>query len=171
MTNLPIIAMAHVAFAIVMTTRLLLLDADADWDSTLARHSLDFADVAARVANKCEEADRVAAREGKRRRMLDDGSAALQKYSFKIRWIRQWYLSKLPQAQVEIPEGPEPVATTPARSETAFGGDGGVTWGDIQLDEGFWQNILALDGIYPQLYEDMAIDVPGLQDPAGASSL
>jgi hypothetical protein len=147
--HLPFTATAHIAFATVTTARLLLLGASTDWDPAAARRSFDFAEVVQRMADAYEASDHAAVEVGRRRRILDDGSSALLKYAFKVRWIRQWFLSRL-QAEQPLPaEGTVAgVSAGALTGETVAAEDpisGLDAWGDYQFDETIWQTILALD--------------------------
>ncbi|KAK0386078.1 hypothetical protein NLU13_5915 [Sarocladium strictum] len=102
------------AFAIVTVSRLLLLDDAPDWNTAVARRRLDFAGVLATMGDQIEEADREARASGHSQRFLEDGNGSASRYCFKVRWIRQWYLAKLPAEEraamaVSIDTAPEDI--------------------------------------------------------------
>lgn len=125
LTVLPVTVSGFLAFAIVTASRIMLLDSSPDWDPALARRHLDIADLLRRMSNVYEDADRVAQELGRRRRILDDNMSVFLKYSSKLRWIRQWYLSKIPQEpEVPVVEAPN--------------------WAvDYEFDESFWQELMS----------------------------
>ncbi|KAH6984751.1 hypothetical protein BKA56DRAFT_671225 [Ilyonectria sp. MPI-CAGE-AT-0026] len=125
LTVLPVTINGFLAFAIVTASRIMLLDSSPDWDPALARRHLDIADLLRRMSNEYEDADRVAQELGRRRRILDDNMSVFLKYSSKLRWIRQWYLSKIPQEpEVPVVEAPN--------------------WAvDFEFDENFWQELMS----------------------------
>lgn len=64
---------------------------------------------------------------------MEDGSSVFLKSSFKVRWIRQWYMSKIPQdEQREIEQAQ--VVLEPANPNWA---------GDFQFDDEFWADLMA----------------------------
>ena len=133
-STLPFLSSSFLAFSIVTTSRLLLLESTSDLDSTIARKKLDFADFAKRMSVAFEEADRMTIQMGRRRRVLDDGSGVFLKYSFKLKWIRQWYMSRIPQEQPPLAEAQDVDMPAP---------DYPVN--DVQFDENFWQELMSAD--------------------------
>lgn len=136
LATLPFTSTAMLAFAIVTTSRLIILDAFTDWDAALARKKLDFAELMRRLGEQFEEADQVV---GRRRRLLDDGTSVYLKYSSRMRWIRQWYLSRIPAEE-------QPVVTTGDLDGTGDGEDLGMgQWTDGQMDDTFWQELMSFE--------------------------
>jgi hypothetical protein len=95
----PFTGIGLAAFAIVTVSRLLLLDNSPDWNAAAARGRLDFAGALARMGDQIEAADRLARESGHSQRLLEDGDGSASRYCFKVRWIRQWYLAKLPEEE------------------------------------------------------------------------
>ena len=131
-------------YVVLNTARLLLGDVSADWDPALARQNLEFADILQRMAEMYEEADRAAMETGQRRRVLDDGNSTFLKYSFKIRWIRQWFLSKIPQEQQQLPTStsiPTPPLVDPTGSALEH-------LDNFQPDESLWLALMSSNGLH-----------------------
>ncbi|KAF7560936.1 hypothetical protein G7046_g3209 [Stylonectria norvegica] len=145
--TLPFTNSALLGFSVVTTTRLLLLESSPDWDSALARKKLDFAHIMKTMSEQFEETDRVAKDLNMRRRALDDGSAAFLKYSFKMRWISQWYLARQPPDQQQNQQ------SMAQQSVEAFPSTDFAQWGDFQFDESFWQELMSV-------YEADSLEVP-----------
>lgn len=87
--GLPTSVTGLLAFAIVTSSRLLLLEPSIDWQPAMARKKLDFADITKRLSDRFEDADTWAKEAGRRRRLLDGGGAQFCRLGFKLRWIRQ----------------------------------------------------------------------------------
>ncbi|KAH7143797.1 hypothetical protein EDB81DRAFT_507255 [Dactylonectria macrodidyma] len=128
---LPVTASGFIAFGIVTVSRIMLLDSAPDWDPALARRHLDVPGLLARMADAYERADGAARGLGRRRRILDDGGSVFLKYSFKLRWVRQWFLSRIVQQQPPLAE---------AETEAAPQPDWAV---DFEFDEDFWQELMS----------------------------
>lgn len=100
MPSIPLTGTGLMSYAIVTCSRLVFLEGCDDWRPAAAQKRLDYARVLERLADQYESADRWAQQAGRRRRLIeDDGGNAFCKFSFKLRWIRRWYLSRLPQDQ------------------------------------------------------------------------
>lgn len=134
----PFTVTGTMAFVIVTSSRLVLLESSTDWDPSLARKKLDFADLMQRMSDQFENADRVAKNTGRRRRIMDDDSSVFMKYAFKLRWIRQWYLSKKPQDEER------PVEAQPLNLATP-NVDMMSQWAEYQFDDNFWQDLMSSD--------------------------
>lgn len=162
--TLPFTSTGLIAFAVVTCSRLLLLDGSTDWDPVLARRRLDFAEVLVRMSARFDEADVAAKSSGMRRRVSDDGTGIYVLYSYKLRWIRQWYLARIPgegqqQQPAEANDGTPNVetATDPMLSQ----------WTDFQFDESFWQQLFAFDPTYQDAFmghTTQSETAPGMTD-------
>lgn len=133
---MPFTSTGVFAFVIVTTSRLVLLDSSNDWQSAIARKRLDFADIMARLANKFEEGDKYAEAHDRRQRVLDDGTNVFYKYAFKMRWVRKWYLSRVPQDQESLRETE---AFNTAVSDGEFN-----QIEDFLYDDGFWNDLISI---------------------------
>lgn len=134
--TLPFTASGLLAFAIVSLSRLMLLESATDWDPALARNRVDFANLMKKMSEQFDDVERVAKDLGRRTRVLDDGSSVYLKYSFKLRWIRHWYLVRAPQEQQPLAEAQGVTASVP---------DLGMDqWNDIEIDQNFWQELMAV---------------------------
>ncbi|KAF7555776.1 hypothetical protein G7Z17_g1910 [Cylindrodendrum hubeiense] len=122
---LPVTVSGFLAYSIVTTSRIMLLESSPDWDPALAWRQLDIADLLKRMSEQYEEADHVAKELGRRRRILDDDTSIFVKYSSKLRWIRQWYMSKIPQ-EPQMPLAEPPDWTV-----------------DFEFDDNFWQELMS----------------------------
>jgi hypothetical protein len=90
-----------------------------------------------RIADRFEAIDQTHQLVGRRRRVLADGSPAILKNAFKIRWVNRWYQSKLPQQSGPLAELGGGNASLPAPIQTP----------DFSFDEEFWRDFLASDGL------------------------
>ncbi|PTB64790.1 hypothetical protein BBK36DRAFT_1170469 [Trichoderma citrinoviride] len=143
--GLPTFVTGLLAFAIVTSSRLLVMEPSIDWQPAMARRKLDFADLTKRLGDRFEDADTWAKEAGRRRRLLDAGGAQFCRLSFKLRWIRQWYLSRVPQEQQQQ----QPEAQLPG--DIGGGGPGGAG-GETTLqdpDVVFWQEYEFEDALWP----------------------
>ncbi|CAG7562720.1 unnamed protein product [Fusarium equiseti] len=130
---LPITVSCVLAFGTVTASRLILADTSPDWDTKSARLHLQFQNVLQKLSDQFAQADQEAIRLNRRRRVMEDGSSVFLKSSFKVRWIRQWYMSKIPQdEQREIEQAQ--VVLEPANPNWA---------GDFQFDDEFWADLMA----------------------------
>ncbi|KAI1062868.1 hypothetical protein LB507_005664, partial [Fusarium sp. FIESC RH6] len=130
---LPITVSCVLAFGTVTASRLILADTSPDWDTKSARLHLQFQNVLQKLSDQFAQADEEAIRLNRRRRVMEDGSSVFLKSSFKVRWIRQWYMSKIPQdEQREIEQAQ--VVLEPANPNWA---------GDFQFDDEFWADLMA----------------------------
>ncbi|KAL7948591.1 hypothetical protein V8C42DRAFT_351640 [Trichoderma barbatum] len=135
--GLPTSVTGLLAFAIVTSSRLLLLDPSIDWQPTMARRKLDFADTMKRLSDRFEDADTWAKEAGRRRRLLDGGGAQFCRLSFKLRWIRQWYLSKIPQEQPVMAET-QPSGEPPLQDPDV------VFWQEYEFEDALWPDFMTM---------------------------
>ncbi|KAK3951534.1 hypothetical protein QBC32DRAFT_160940 [Pseudoneurospora amorphoporcata] len=93
---LPFNTYCHMTFALITATRLVILQ-DLDWNNKLAGESLDFAGITQRLSDRCDQADKVAVSEERRRKRkyVTDTLSVMSMHRDKLRWIRSWYLSKI----------------------------------------------------------------------------
>ncbi|UKZ56835.1 hypothetical protein TrVGV298_010679 [Trichoderma virens] len=134
--GLPTSVTGLLAFAIVTSSRLLLLDPSIDWQPTMARRKLDFADTMKRLSDRFEDADTWAKEAGRRRRLLDGGGAQFCRLSFKLRWIRQWYLSRIPQEQQVMAEAQPPGDPLPDPDA--------VFWQEYEFEDALWPDFMTM---------------------------
>ncbi|KAI5459741.1 hypothetical protein BGZ63DRAFT_388562 [Mariannaea sp. PMI_226] len=159
LSTFPVTAGGFGAFTVVTSARLLFLEGSPDWDPSIARRRLDLGDLLKRMSAHYEEAYHTAVNMGRRVRILDDGTTMFLKFSYKTRWIRHWYMGKIPAD--EQPSHPERTAPEQPQTDTAPGmtaaaaattEPGTVTepmpdWAtDVQFDESFWQEMLSFTG-------------------------
>ncbi|KAJ4265035.1 hypothetical protein NW762_005278 [Fusarium torreyae] len=135
---LPVTVSCVLAFVTVTASRLILTENAPDWDVTRARRRLQFQDLLRRVADLFELADEEAQRLNRRRRVMEDGSSVFLKSSFKVRWIRQWYLAKIPQEeQQEMPQSQTAV-------EPSMVLQNNPDWAsNFQFDDEFWADLMS----------------------------
>lgn len=129
---LPFVAMAYLFFALVTASRLLFLE-DPNWDLGLARKSLDLVSIATRLGDHYQTAELYIL--DRKKKFTDDQRSMLAVYRDKIRWVRRWYLSKLP--------GEAPLAMDPGSFLSLAG----------HFDAAFWETLLNLDGRMDLSYE------------------
>lgn len=131
--------MSSTAFTNVSMSRLMLMDSCPDWDSAFARSKYDYADGLRRLADLYEAADQVARDNGRRRRVFDDGGSAFLKFSSKMRWISQWYLSKMHPNDQHAPTGKD--ASLPSYAAS------GDQWSNMNMgfDENIWQDLMTFN--------------------------
>lgn len=133
---LPFTSTGILAFAIITTSRLMLLESSNDWESDFARRKFDFGDVMKRMSKQFEEGEKHSEALGRRQRLLDDGTSVFYKYVFKLRWIRQWYLARVPQTQAP-PTDLQPFSMPEP-------GEGLGEMVDFNFDEQFWQELMSV---------------------------
>jgi hypothetical protein len=135
---LPCTVTCVLAFATVTASRLIFAESSSDWDVKAARLRLQFQNVLQKLSDQFAQADEEAVKLNRRRRVMEDGSSVFLKSSFKIRWIRQWYLSKIPQdEQREIEQAQaalEPSTVLHSNPNWAA---------DFQFDDDFWADLMA----------------------------
>ncbi|KAG8668594.1 hypothetical protein FPOAC1_007977 [Fusarium poae] len=135
---LPCTVTCVLAFVTVTASRLIFAEASPDWDVKAARLRLQFQNVLQKLSDQFAQADEEAARLNRRRRVMEDGSSVFLKSSFKVRWIRQWYMSKIPQdEQREIEQAQaalEPSTVLQSNPNWAA---------DFQFDDDFWADLMA----------------------------
>ncbi|KAK3353399.1 hypothetical protein B0T25DRAFT_209795 [Lasiosphaeria hispida] len=92
---LPSPVFSHLSFAIVATSALFFLG-DSDWDQAVVRRTIDFPNLVQRLSDRFDQADRVAAADGWKRKnkLVDDARPVMAMYRDKLRWIASWFLSK-----------------------------------------------------------------------------
>ncbi|RFU77345.1 hypothetical protein TARUN_4897 [Trichoderma arundinaceum] len=134
--GLPASMTGLMSFATVTSSRLLLLEPSIDWQPAMARKKLDFADVLKRLSDRFEDADAWAKEAGRRRRLLDGGGAQFCRLSFKLRWIRQWYLSRMPQEQPSMAETQPPSEPLP-ESDVVF-------WQEYEFEDALWPDFMTM---------------------------
>lgn len=143
--SLPFGPTVGLSFMIVTASRLLLLD-DSDWDLGVARRHCDFGLLCGQLADRYEEAESISLTLGRKKRILEDRSL-LTLYRDKLRWIRHWFLSKLP----------DPLQHDGSKQTAAsIGAAGGGQAMELdqqasilqpgELDEGFWQALMDFNG-------------------------
>ncbi|KAL6883017.1 hypothetical protein HDV57DRAFT_495200 [Trichoderma longibrachiatum] len=143
--GLPTSVTGLLAFAIVTTSRLLLLDPSIDWRPSMARKKLDFADVTKRLGDRFEDADAWAGEAGRRRRLLEaPGGAQICRFSFKLRWVRQWYLFRVAQEEQQqsaVAGGEQLHDVLPG--ETVQDLDG-VFWREFGFEDVVWPDFMSM---------------------------
>lgn len=92
--SMPLTATAYMSFATVTSSMILLLE-DPDWDVNLARKTFDFAAACHNLGSRFREGDQIIQSLGRRRRFEENGKSTLEANYNKIMWIRQWYSSKI----------------------------------------------------------------------------
>ncbi|KAK7421728.1 hypothetical protein QQZ08_009816 [Neonectria magnoliae] len=141
----PVTVSGVVTFSIVTISRIMLLDPMPDWEPAMARRRLDMDKVLRRMSDQFEEADRVAQELGRRRRILDDGTSVFLKYSFKARWIRQWFNSKMPPEQQPQPQEQQQQQQQPTLPAALPVTEATPDWAaDFHFDENFWQELMSV---------------------------
>ncbi|KAF4423679.1 hypothetical protein F53441_14267 [Fusarium austroafricanum] len=131
---LPVTVSCVLAFVTVTASRLIMAENSPDWDVKRARRRLQFQDILQRVSDQFQNADEEAQRLNRRRRVMEDGSSVFLKSCFKVKWIRQWYLSKIPQEEVEQPQTEiEPSNMLQNNPDWANG---------LQFDDEYWADLL-----------------------------
>ncbi|ORY62154.1 uncharacterized protein BCR38DRAFT_394838 [Pseudomassariella vexata] len=85
---------ACVAFGIVTFSRLLHIENSPDWDVELARKTADFASVVERLSDQFDELERLVVADPE----SSPGMIGVNSFfAQKIRWIKNWYLSRIPK--------------------------------------------------------------------------
>lgn len=156
-SSMPLVATAYMSFAVVTSSMILLLD-DSDWDIHLARKSFDFAAACQSLGDRFREGDQVAQSLGRRQKFEDNGKSVLDAYHMKIMWIRHWYISKI---STVLPGGTtmdgRPLSSTTTGSTSQpmdvdqhqhqqLQLEDPSLFPPINLDEEFWRAILDNDG-------------------------
>ncbi|KAM0211275.1 hypothetical protein ACHAQD_010333 [Fusarium lateritium] len=151
---LPVTVSCVLAFVTVTASRIVLGETTPDWDVKSARRRLQFQNVLQKLSDQFAQADEEAQRLNRRRRVMEDGSSVFLKSSFKVRWIRQWYLSKVPQEeQLEQQQtAMEPSSVLQSNPDWAA---------DFQFDDEFWADLMA--GCDIELFEKSPTTVPAVQ--------
>ncbi|KAM0331110.1 hypothetical protein ACHAPQ_006163 [Fusarium lateritium] len=151
---LPVTVSCVLAFVTVTASRIVLGETTPDWDVKSARRRLQFQNVLQKLSDQFAQADEEAQRLNRRRRVMEDGSSVFLKSSFKVRWIRQWYLSKVPQEeQLEQQQtAMEPSSVLQSNPDWAA---------NFQFDDEFWADLMA--GCDIELFEKSPTTVPAVQ--------
>jgi len=165
LSMMPFVLTTFVSFSLVTASRLLFLD-DADWNVRQARRNLDFIGFTADMADRFAAAEQSEAsqsineaRNRRKRKFVNDTQSMAGMYRDKIRWIRQWYMSKLPaedvplQHQHQHQQGPRDAAVLLQPMHSGDGGFMDIDGGDSALGPGdaadfdavFWQALLNMD--------------------------
>ncbi|KAJ5188374.1 hypothetical protein N7472_007388 [Penicillium cf. griseofulvum] len=156
-SSMPLVATAYMSFAVVTSSMILLLD-DSDWDINLARKSFDFAAACQSLGDRFREGDQVAQSLGRRQKFEENGKSVLDAYHMKIMWIRHWYTSKIstvlpggttmdsrPLSSTTIGSTSQPMDVDQHSHQQHPLEDPSV-FPPIDLDEDFWRAILDNDG-------------------------
>ncbi|KAM0250135.1 hypothetical protein ACHAP5_002452 [Fusarium lateritium] len=151
---LPVTVSCVLAFVTVTASRIVLGEATPDWDQKSARRRLQFQNVLQKLSDQFAQADEEAQRLNRRRRVMEDGSSVFLKSSFKVRWLRQWYLSKVPQGEQlqQQQTAMEPSSVLQSNPDWAA---------DFQFDDEFWADLMA--GCDIELFEKSPTTVPAVQ--------
>lgn len=154
--TMPLIATLYMAFAVVTSSMILLLD-DPDWDVNLARKTFDFAGACQNLSERFREGHHVSHSLGRRQKFDSSGRSVLEANQGKILWIRHWYVSKIsataspPPRQAGVENWALPIssvmAEAPSRQpmqldQPAF--QDGLQF-PVDLDEEFWSALLDTD--------------------------
>ncbi|KAE9376376.1 hypothetical protein N431DRAFT_529327 [Stipitochalara longipes BDJ] len=143
--DVPLIGTAYLAFAMVTSSRLMLLD-DSDWDMNLAPLNFDFAGACKSLGDRFEQGDHLALASGRRRRFDNCVDASvLAAYSVKIRWIREWYMAKA-AAGKRSDGGKQSLSFQIGGSASQAMQLDESALLPIELDEAFWSALLAAPG-------------------------
>ncbi|KAI6767389.1 hypothetical protein HG530_005398 [Fusarium avenaceum] len=135
LSTLPVTVSCVLAFVTVTASRIVLGESTPDWDVKLARRRLQFQNILQKLSDQFARADEEAQRLNRRRRVMEDGSSVFLKSSFKTRWLRQWYLSKVPQEeQLQQQTAMEPSSVLQNSPDWAA---------DFQFDDEFWADLMA----------------------------
>ena len=105
--NLSVTGTSVLAFAIVTSCRLLMLEGHDGWKPELARTKLDYTAALDGLAEQFEKADRWALENNRKRRLKDDSDASMCHYTSRLRWISRWYVAKVgrrPDVRDEPPQ-------------------------------------------------------------------
>ena len=136
--TVPFTCTCPLSFALVTTSRLALLDASPDWQPALAHSKFDFGDVARRIAVQYERAEQWTRETDTRHRLVDDGGSIFTKYCFKLRWVRQWYQSKISPDQQHA----TPAANAAAAEEVGEQGDM-LQFADLDWGNSMWEELFS----------------------------
>ncbi|KAJ3461508.1 hypothetical protein MRS44_010061 [Fusarium solani] len=144
MSTLPVTVNCVLAFVTVTASRLILSENSPDWDTSLARRRLNFQDTLKGLSDQFEAADQEALRLDRRRRVMEDGSSVFLKCSFKVRWIRQWYTTKIPQEEQQQHQQQQHVETPcAALAQTQSVIEPTPDWAaNFQFDDDFWADLM-----------------------------
>lgn len=164
--NLPCMPFhsAHLYCCIITSVRLLYpLDPsveDPDWTPAVAREATALEDVLDRLGAFFDEADRSCAGGQRRARYVDQDRTVLGLYRDKIRWIREWCVSRTRPESARLPHGSGQGQSSYRSEEVdgniagggggAGGSENGGTAMDVEyasgvlpqqqmMDDGFWE--------------------------------
>ncbi|KAL9565924.1 hypothetical protein ACKAV7_010106 [Fusarium commune] len=135
---LPVTVSCVLAFVTVTASRLIMAENSTDWDVKAARRRLQFQDILQRLSDQFAQADEEAQRLNRRRRVMEDGSSVFLKSCFKVRWIRQWYLSKIPEEEQQLLVQ-QPQTSVESSSVLQSNPDWAT---NLQFDDEFWADLL-----------------------------
>ncbi|KAF5261659.1 hypothetical protein FOXYS1_7640 [Fusarium oxysporum] len=135
---LPVTVSCVLAFVTVTASRLIMAENSTDWDVKAARRRLQFQDILQRLSDQFAQADEEAQRLNRRRRVMEDGSSVFLKSCFKVRWIRQWYLSKIPEEEQQLLVQ-QPQTAVESSSVLQSNPDWAT---NLQFDDEFWADLL-----------------------------
>ncbi|KAM0435910.1 hypothetical protein ACHAPT_002802 [Fusarium lateritium] len=143
MSTLPVTVNCVLAFSTVTASRLILSENSPDWDTALARRRLNLQDILKSLSDQFELADQEALRLDRRRRVMEDGSSVFLKCSFKVRWIRQWYMSKIPQEEQQQQQQQHVEAPCAALAQPPSMVEPTPDWAaNFQFDDDFWADLM-----------------------------
>lgn len=152
--SIPFAITSEVAFVLVTLSRLLLLDNVPDWDIALARSNVDLAAIASRLAERFDAEHALYLQTGRKELVDAQGKLVLKVIAEKLRWIRQWYLSKLPPAPaasvvtpaIDSGVGSMACVGQPDTGDMVMTGTGDGT--SPPLDPGFWEALWSWDTVW-----------------------
>lgn len=144
---MPSTSVSLYAFGNVVTSRLLTADVSPDWDPSIARRSFDYVGYLSRISEQYEAADRLAEDNGWRRRVLDSGMVSFSKFSGKMQWILQWYISRVDPEQQGTQSATADGVDAPAAADPS--------WADVSF-ENTWQDLMSFHD--PSLFDNFGFD-------------
>ena len=152
----PSPSMAFPAFALITATRLLLGGHTPAWDAALARTKIDLPGLCDRTADKLELVNEAARTSGRRWKLLGDGTPTVQRTAEKLRWIRNWFLSRVAAEEAEEKQRRELEwqRQQPQRLAGQVEAQGrqqgleGMNMAEFPLDDEFWRNMMMTDAIF-----------------------
>lgn len=140
LSQLPLTGTALLAFTIVTSCRLMFLDTLPDWQPEVARKRLDLGAALRGMADNFAVADRWAVEKNRKRRLKEDCDSRGCHYTSRLRWIRQWYLSKTggQDVQPQSEENEEEQSQVPLEN---------AAWPDVRLDFEFWPDLMSMSDL------------------------
>jgi hypothetical protein len=139
-------------FALITATRLLLAGHSPSWDAAFARTKINLPELCDRIAEKFECVNEAARESGRRWKLLNDGTPTLQKTAEKLRWIKNWFLTRVAAEETEE-EQKEQEEQRRLSSQVEAQEQGqqvleGMNIGELQIDDDFWRNMMMTDAIF-----------------------